>query len=59
MQYVDALRLGDMARFKDIEAESQDWWFASLDRGAGAALHFATDHGQVAPSVGSAAHESG
>ena len=50
-QYVDALRLGDVARFKDIEAESRDWWFASLDRGAGAALHFAADHGQVATSA--------
>lgn len=51
MQYVDALRLGDVARFKSIEAESGDWWFASLDRGAGAALHFAADHGQVTSSV--------
>lgn len=50
-QYVDALRLGDVARFKGIEAESRDWWFASLDRGAGAALHFAADHGQVTTST--------
>jgi hypothetical protein len=50
-QYVDALRLGDVARLKDIEAESRDWWFASLDRGAGAALHFAADHGQVTNSA--------
>lgn len=47
MQYVDALRLGDLARFKEIEVESRDWWFPTLDRGAGAALHFAADHGQV------------
>jgi hypothetical protein len=56
-QYVDALRLGDVARFKDIEAESRDWWFASLDRGAGAALHFAADHGQVTISANLAANQ--
>ncbi len=47
MQYVDALRLGDIDLFKEIEEESGDWWFATLDRGAGALLHFAAEHGQV------------
>ena len=46
LQYVDALRLGNLAAFCDIEAESGDWWHVLLDRGAGAALHFAVDHGQ-------------
>lgn len=47
MQYIDALRLGDLRRFREIEEVSRDWWFPTLDRGAGAALHFAADHGQV------------
>ena len=50
-QYIDALRLGDLERFNEIEAESGDWWFPTLDRGAGAALHFAADHGQVRRST--------
>ena len=47
MQYVDALRCGKIHHFKDIEAESGDWWFPTLDRGSGSCLHFAVDHGQV------------
>ena len=47
LQYVDALRLGDIGLFKEIEAESGDWWFPTLDRGAGACIHFAADHGQA------------
>ena len=46
-QYVDALRLGKLDAFCDIETESGDWWHVLLDRGAGAALHFAVDHGQA------------
>ena len=46
-QYIDALRFGNLARFKDIEEEAGDWWFPTLDRGAGAALHFAAESGQV------------
>ena len=46
-QYVDAVRRGDLTEFKTIEAETADWWFPTLDRGAGAALHIAADHGQV------------
>ena len=46
-QYVDALRLGNLAAFLEVEAESGDWWHPLLDRGAGAALHFAVDHGQA------------
>ncbi len=49
MQYIDALRLrlGALQRFCQIEEQSQEWWFPTLDRGAGASLHFAADHGQV------------
>ena len=46
-QYIDALRFGNLERFKDIEEEAGDWWFPTLDRGAGAALHFAAESGQV------------
>ena len=31
-----------------IEEESGDWWSPTMDRGAGACLHFAAEHGQVA-----------
>ena len=48
-QYADAVRVGDLALFKRIEEETSDWWFPTLDRGAGAALHFAVDHGQARP----------
>ena len=47
MQYIDALRLGHLEHFEEIEEDSGDWWFPTLDRGAGAALHFAAEHGQV------------
>ena len=46
-QYVDAIRHGDLDEFKRIEAASGDWWFPTLDRGAGAALHIAVDHAQA------------
>ncbi len=46
-QYVDALRLGNIQQFKEIEEASGDWWSPNMDRGAGACLHFAADHGQV------------
>ena len=49
-QYVDALRLGDLGAFCRIEEESGDWWHPLLDRGAGAAMHFAADHGQARAS---------
>ncbi len=51
-QYVDALRLGNLNAFCEIEAESGDWWHPLLDRGAGAALHFAVDHGQARGACG-------
>lgn len=44
---MNALKRGDIARFKDIEATDGDWWFVRLDRGAGAALHFAVAAGQL------------
>ncbi|KAK3285913.1 hypothetical protein CYMTET_6496 [Cymbomonas tetramitiformis] len=47
LQYIDALRLGDLELFKRIQEEDKDWWFSTLDRGYGAALHFAVDHGQL------------
>lgn len=46
-QYIDAIRFGDLYKFKKIEKASEGWWFPTLDRGGGAALHFAVDHGQV------------
>ncbi len=46
-QYVDALRLGNIRQFKEIEENSGEWWSPTMDRGAGACLHFAADHGQV------------
>ncbi|CAL5218505.1 g192 [Coccomyxa viridis] len=46
-QYVDALRLGNIQQFKEIEEASGDWWSPNMDRGAGACLHFAADHGQL------------
>ena len=46
-QYIDALRLGDITRFEHIERVDGAWWSVDMDRGAGAALHFAVDHGQV------------
>ena len=46
-QYVDALRLGDLRRFRQLEAACEGWYFPGLDRGAGAALHFAVDHGRL------------
>lgn len=48
VQYVDTIRFGDLPRFRRLEAACQGWWFPTLDRGAGALLHFAADHGQVA-----------
>lgn len=44
---MDAIRHGDLEEFKRIEAASGDWWFPTLDRGAGAALHIAVDHAQA------------
>ena len=44
---MDAVRFGDLPRFLRIEAATQGWWFPTLDRGAGALLHFAVDHGQL------------
>ena len=45
-QYVDAVRQGGLEEFKRIQAATQEWWFPTLDRGAGAVLHFAVDHGK-------------
>ncbi|BDA44410.1 probable protein phosphatase 1 regulatory subunit 27 at N-terminal half [Coccomyxa sp. Obi] len=47
VKYIDALRFGNLERFKEIEEEAGDWWFPTLDRGAGAALHFAAESGQL------------
>jgi hypothetical protein len=44
---VDAVRHGDLPQFLEIEQHTSDWWFPTLDRGAGAALHIACDHGQA------------
>lgn len=47
MQYVDAVRFEDFEAFARIESAAQGWWFPTLDRGAGALLHFAVDHGRL------------
>ena len=47
LQYVDAVRFGDLPAFLRIEAATQGWWNPTLDRGAGALLHFAADHGRL------------
>ena len=46
-QYIDAIRLDDLPRFRKLEQECREWWFPTLDRGAGAALHCAADHGRL------------
>lgn len=46
-QYVDALRRGNLELYKTIQEADRDWWFPTLDRGDGAVLHFAVDHGQL------------
>jgi len=47
LEFTSALRLGDVAELSRILHVDRDWWFITLDRGAGAALHFAAHHGQV------------
>jgi len=47
VQYVDAVRFGDLSHLLKIEAACREWWFPTLDRGAGALLHFAVDHGRL------------
>ena len=47
LQYVDALRAGDLELFEEIEKESGLWWHVNLDRGKGGCLHFAVESGQV------------
>lgn len=47
LQYVDAIRFGDLPAFLKIESACQAWWSPTLDRGAGPLLHFAVDHGQL------------
>lgn len=47
-EYADAARFGDLGRLRAIEAACAGWWHPTLDRGAGALLHIAADHGQLA-----------
>ena len=47
LQYVDAVRFGDFEALARIESAASGWWFPTLDRGAGALLHFAVDHGRL------------
>lgn len=51
LQYIDALRFGDIGKFQAIEKKAEGWYFPTLDRGQGATLHFACDHGQVGPAA--------
>ncbi|KAL4452734.1 hypothetical protein ABPG75_008396 [Micractinium tetrahymenae] len=46
-EYCDAIRFGDLKRFLEIEAACKEWFFPTLDRGAGTLLHIAADHGQL------------
>ena len=54
-QYIDAVRSGDIERFKCVEKQCAGRYSPTLDRGEGAALHFAVDAGQLnmarAPSL--------
>lgn len=47
IQYVDAIRFGDLTSFLRIEAACKAWWTPTMDRGAGALLHFAVEHGRL------------
>lgn len=41
------MRHGTLEEFKRIQDLTKEWWFPTLDRGAGALLHFAVDHGRL------------
>jgi ankyrin repeat protein len=41
------VRFGNLAKFLQLEAATKGWWFPTLDRGAGALIHFAVDHGRL------------
>lgn len=47
LQYVDSVRFGNLTAFLQLESATKGWWFPTLDRGAGALLHFAVDHGRL------------
>ena len=46
-EYVDSMRNGTLEDFKSIQEQTKEWWSATLDRGAGALIHFAVDHGRL------------
>jgi hypothetical protein len=46
-EYVDAVRTSTLESFLDIQERTKEWWFPTLDRGAGALIHFAVDHGRL------------
>lgn len=46
-EYVDTMRNGTIEDFQKIQEQTKEWWSATLDRGAGALIHFAVDHGRL------------
>jgi len=46
-QYCATVENGDIGAFLEAEALCAAWWTPLLDRGAGALLHIAADHGQL------------
>ena len=46
-EYVDAMRNGTLEEFTKIQEQTKEWWSPTLDRGAGALIHFAVDHGRL------------
>ena len=46
-EYVDVVRRGTLEEFEQIQNDTAEWWFPTLDRGAGSLIHFAVDHGRL------------
>jgi hypothetical protein len=46
-EYVDSVRNGTLEDFNVIQEQTKEWWSPNLDRGAGALIHFAVDHGRL------------
>ena len=46
-EYVDSVRNGTLGEFTEIQEQTKEWWSPTLDRGAGALIHFAVDHGRL------------
>ena len=47
-EYVESIRSAEsLDDFKQIQEQTKEWWSPTLDRGAGALIHFAVDHGRL------------